>query len=290
MGTQTNYLAAERPVDVLLPTLATVRERCPVPDDTLCIYAAGSSVSGWSHRNSDLDLYVLTRAHALPAVLATAEAPIDKAQLDEAEATPRVSVAARDGERQWDVEYWSVDQLDEVFARFSDPLFAAALVEDPPFTDADVEFAHRLRTGVPLLGAAWLEQRRSHVDWAQVCRAVVQRKLDIVDSLVHEALGLLEDDEIADAALTMHVAFGHAVDAITLRDGILSVKPRWRAARVRAIASRDLPWDVYWKHETMAGFHADPRGWVLATGETCRELLLEIDENDVGHRLAANGS
>src|SRR5919204_324526 len=34
----------------------------PLPDDMLCVYAAGASAVGWGHARSDLDVYVVSRS------------------------------------------------------------------------------------------------------------------------------------------------------------------------------------------------------------------------------------
>jgi hypothetical protein len=246
----------------------------PLPEDTLCVYAAGATAVGWGHARSDLDVYVVSRSRPRVAWDHLAETGVD-VEHDDA-VVPRLSPLV-DGV-QAEIEYWQAEQVDAVFARFFDVHWAAGIREDPPFTDADIEFAHRLRTGLPLAGADWLETLRSSIDWRGLERVLVRRRMDAADGYLDEALGLLERGDEASAALSAHVAFGYVVDALTIQAGVLSVKAKWRARRVAELEPAELPWDDYWSVETFRRYEPERgRAWVEAVVGRCRALMLEVE-------------
>ena len=246
----------------------------PLPDDMLCVYAAGATAVGWGHARSDLDVYVVSRSSPRVAWNRLAELGAD-VEPDEA-VVPRLSPLVEGV--QAEIEYWRADQVDAVLARFFDAHWAAGIREDPPFTDADVEFAHRLRTGLPLVGADWLDSRRSSVDWRALERVLVRRRMDAADGYLDEALGLLEHGDEDTAALSAHVAFGYVVDALTIQGGVLSVKAKWRARLVAEVRPPALQWDDYWAVETFRGYDPEHgREWVETVVARCRALMLEVE-------------
>jgi hypothetical protein len=254
-----------------LPTLDEVRANVPL-DGAVCAYVSGATGSGWEHPASDLDLYVVSLG---PPKGAWERVRAQAGLHEDAAVVPRLSVSSRG--RRWDVEYWTEQQMGGVVSRFFDPYWAAHLREDPPFDDLDVEFLHRVRTAIPLLGADWLAGFVEDVDWDGIRRVLLERRLDAVDAYLEEALGLLAHGDVPGALLAAREAFVYVVDALTVNCGFLSVKRKWRARRMAELQPPELPFEEYWNYEIMAGYTAASAGrWIEGLVRRCRELVLTV--------------
>jgi hypothetical protein len=249
-----------------LPTLDDLALVAPLPDDAVAIYFSGSIAAGWAHTASDVDVYVVT-----PEV-----ADIPGAMLSPVECEPpTVGVLnVYSAGVRCDLEYWSEHQVDQVLAKFQ----AADARAQLTLTRDDIDFAYRLRICIPAVGGDWLAERHERLDASPIRSLLARRSFGIADGLLEDALGMLDAGDFHSAVLAVHAGFGHAVDGVLAAHGEFSPQAKWRARKLQRTAPAILPFEAYWRVETLRDLTADaPEAWVLSVVERCRDLMLETD-------------
>ena len=250
--------------------LSRIVDALPIPDDAACVYVSGSIIAGWAHRTSDLDTFVVTRE---PVPVPT---DIYRSDMDVRPARVPTYVTRLDGLRQ-DVEFWLERQVDQILRRCERPGRNTAGLPKLSLSRQQVEFVFRLTIGVPLTGPDWLETRQEAVRASPLRSTLVSTLLDLADALLDDTIGQLDVGDTASAVLTVREALGHLVDTLTVQQGMLTIAPKWRAQRVQRCAPTSMPWDEYWRWETMRDYDPDhPAEWVRALHERLRELTLDI--------------
>jgi hypothetical protein len=242
----------------------------PVPADAVCVFVSGSLVAGWGHTHSDVDLYVVSETPAPVTPTALLELRLSTTPLP-------VLTIHEDSGRRWDVEYWTIAQIDELLAA------VAERDEGPTATVgrlgyADVDCFYRLSIGVALSGADWLAEAKRRVAGSALSRLLAAREFDEADGFIEDAAGLVDVGDGHSAVLAAHRALGHAVDGYLASQGSLSPSPKWRYRKLAELAGSALEPAVYWRLETMRDLDPDdPAPWVEQVAETCQALILEVD-------------
>ena len=245
-----------------LPTLSQVLSCVDVPSDCRCLYLSGSLVAGWGHATSDLDVYVISAGPVSPPVV-TAYTYVDMEP-------PEVPVCVHhvDG-RRWDVEYWTDGHVDQLLGRIEEgrvPL------------DGLVDFLYRITVGVPLMGDAWLEERRAQIARSRLRPMLVETCFDRADGLIEDAVGMLEVGDHASAVIAARQAFAEAVRGLLAVRERYAPQPKWRARQFQLARPTEMSWDEYWRLETMQGFDPEhPERWVEQVLEKCRSLMMAVD-------------
>jgi hypothetical protein len=251
-------------------SLDQIPDEITIPDDSVCVFVSGSLVAGWGHAASDVDLYVVTGAPALVATTATLELGLSSRPL------PVMTAFGPDGVR-YDVEYWTVAQVDELLeavreGRDRDHALAV------PLSYGDVDWFFRLSIGVAILGGEWLREAKQRLAGSALPVILAAREFYEADGFIEDALGLAEVGDRESAVLAARTALGHAVDGYLFANGSFSPGVKWRYRKLAALTSTTLSAAEYWRLETMRELDLhDVRPWVERVVEVCQTLMLEVD-------------
>jgi hypothetical protein len=252
----------------LLPVLLS---RGLVPSDALAAFLVGSVARGWANPGSDYDVNVVTAVPPTSGPTGQVLLPLDP---------PTVPVAdAALPDRRCEVKYFLDTQVDQLLAKVSWAAYEGAGTAGGQLGTVEELFLERLATCVPLTGSEWVQQRRSSLAASAFGAYTVTRSLAQADGSVEDALGQLAAGDVESAVLSARKAYGNAVDALCESRGEYGYHlPKWRARRVRAVASAALPFDTYWAVETMRAYDpADPAAWVESVLYACADLALATD-------------
>ncbi|MFC7793982.1 hypothetical protein [Streptomyces cinereoruber] len=251
--------------------LGLLRERGLLPDGHLCVYAAGSLVRGWGNATSDLDLYVVTEGPARPEGVEDFH-PV-------ALSPDRVPVAVPTlGDRRGDVEYWSADQLGQLLAKVSWEAYREGRDVGATVSQVERDALVKLGHAVALDGAPWLAERQRTLRESAFGRTIAARSLDLADTFAEDALGQLGAGDAESALLTAKLAFGYAADALLAHHGEYGTTAKWRSKKYRAAAPAVLPFERYWRIETMRDYDpGDPGRWIEDVIGCVRRVSMEVE-------------
>ena len=237
-----------------------------LPADTLAVFVGGSVARGWNNEWSDIDAYVVSRSPWPGAEAKTA--PLDPPRLP-------VELLDLDGVLV-DAEYWTADQLAQVLAKLTpDGTGRASLLG---LVREEMSLLDRLAHPLVCTGADWVGQAQAAIEASPFRSLAVTMFFDALDQRVEDALGQLRAGDTHSAVLSARLAYGFAVDGLLARYGEVGQNPKWRARRLAAARPAELPWDDWWRVETMADYDdADPGGWVRAVCRECRRITTVVD-------------
>jgi hypothetical protein len=251
-------------------TLNQIPVKIEIPEDTVCVFVSGSLVAGWGHMTSDVDLYVVTTTPAAIIPTTTTNLSLSVQPL------PVVIEYAPRGVR-YDIEYWTVAQVDELLAAVNDPGDKDYRVMARPGYD-DIDCFYRLSIGVALTGDAWLRAAKERLGKSALPAILARVEFDEADNFVDDAVGLLQAGDQQSALLAARMALGHAVDGYLFGRGSLSPAAKWRYRKLAELPGAALTPEIFWSLETMRDL--DPnnvRPWVERVLGTCQSLMMEVD-------------
>jgi predicted nucleotidyltransferase len=260
---------ASQVVPIELSTCAAeLAARDALPAHACAVFVAGSLVRGWGNAASDLDVYViggerpdgpgLSRA---PVVLRPDTVPIRTMQV---------------GERTWEIEYWTRDQVEQIFDKISWAEFDRNQTAGDLLSGYERAFLERLSHAVGVTGEDWLTENRDRLRRSALGPILVSRALGEVDRLIEDAVGQLESGDLHSAVLSARLALGFAVDALLATCGEYNQSPKWRARCLRAVEQDVLPFDRYWHVETMRDYRPDDPGpWITEVIDLCWGISME---------------
>ncbi|MEU3455372.1 nucleotidyltransferase domain-containing protein [Micromonospora sp. NPDC006766] len=248
-----------------LTTIRTIAEKLLGNVRFSCVYLGGSRAVGWSHKSSDVDLFVISDSEPPPPTGFNLDVTV-------AEPLPSIAISFHDGVR-FDVEYWSPIQIHELVARLGEASARDTL------SHADMDVLWRLHTARFLLGDRELFDRlQSTVPASSLSREFAKRAVYSAEVRLDDAAGLLASGEPLIAALACREAFARVVDAVLSHTGSPVPPSKWRLRRLREAEGFEELFREYLAVETMAEFvPADSSAWVRSTVLRSRELLREID-------------
>jgi hypothetical protein len=186
---------------------------------------------------------------------------------------PEVPIAVFwEDEVRWDVEFWSEAQINVLLERAEAPFGSPNGFE---LSFGEIDFLSRLPTARPLSNPNWLAARQQRLEASNFRNLLVQRALYGADAYLDDAAGMLVAGDTVSATLAAREAFGRVIDALLVERGEMGLSPKWRARKLRALASSPLSWDDYWSIETMREYSIErPEEWIEATIAKCRTLML----------------
>jgi hypothetical protein len=248
---------------------AGLRERGLLPDTVHAMLLSGSLVRDWQHANSDVDVYVIVSGPWRSPT--SGDSPVSLRP----ETVPTETVHVDDC--RWEVKYWQDSQVDQVVEKVSREGFESG-AGIRTLTDNESTFLERLRWARPVSGAAWLDARRRQLAESAFQTVLVTRALLRAEGCLSDAAGQLESTDPDGAVISARLAFGHVVDALLGSHGELCMENKWRTRRMRAVAPAALPYDRYWRLETMRDFDpSNPREWIEEIAKLYRTVSLAID-------------
>lgn len=189
-----------------------------------CAFISGSVVENFANSTSDVDLYVLAPAPELVDIRRSATATYQHAS---------ISLFFVDGGKV-DAEIWDIDQvrhLLEITKGLGDTTQDISAI----LSDVDLQLLHRIRVGVGLRGKPEFEALRSSADWRALAHLIAQRAERTYNGFAEDAIGAIRATEGLTAMLTSRMALESAVDYVTAAHGSTNTKPKWRAARLKAL-------------------------------------------------------
>lgn len=249
--------------------LPELRNRGLLPGDQVSVFLGGSLVRGWGNEASDLDVYVISGSPRLDP--STGVAPVAL--------TPDfvpIEVIYVNG-RRWDIEYWTVGQVEQLLAKVSWTEFDAGRTGADMLASHERDFVERLHHSLPLSGPQWLEETRGLLGGSAIRQIFVTRALNFADIFVEDAVGQLKGGDRESAVLSAKLAFNSAIYALHCAHGELGQSSKWAARRFRHIDQQVVPFEEYWAIETMRDFDADdPAAWIESVVLLCRRISLEV--------------
>jgi hypothetical protein len=250
-----------------------LRERGLLPHDLHCVFAAGSQVSGFGHKTSDLDLYVVSET--------SWSGPTAKRRAIGLEPNWIAIEEIFVGGTRWDIKYWTASQVEQMLAKVSWAHFTSGKTDDENLSLVELSTLERLTYAVAADGEEHLEQLRRRVGKSALTSTVVVRSLNYTDTYIEDAVGQLNAGDLYSAVLSARIAFGHAVDALLAYHGQLGQQPKWRARKLAAVRPEVLSFEEYWSTETMRDFDPDdPAAWIRRVVSICQRICMEVVIDD----------
>jgi hypothetical protein len=241
-----------------------------IPEDTVCVFVSGSLVAGWGHTTSDVDLYVVTTTPAVITPTTTTGLSLSAQPLP-------VVIQYAPGGMRYDIEYWTMAQVDELFGAVRGPGDGDDQAVGRPGYD-DIDCFYRISIGVALTGGAWLRAAKERLSKSVLPAILARLEFDEADNFVDDAVGLLQAGDQHSALLAARMALGHAVDGYLYGRGSLSPAAKWRYRKLAALPDPALAPDIFWRLETMRDLDPDDvRPWVEEVLRTCQFLMMEVD-------------
>jgi hypothetical protein len=262
---------AKTKLDPRVPSsLNQIPVKIEIPEDTVCVFASGSLVVGWGHATSDVDLYVVTTAPATITPTTTNELGLCARPLQV------IIEYGPDGVR-YDIEYWTVAQVDELLAAVEDPGGTDHPAMARPGYD-DIDCFYRLSVGVAFTGDTWLRAAKERLGASALSELLARQEFNEADSLIEDAVGLLQTGDQQSAMLAARMALDHTVDGYLFGRGSLSPAAKWRYRKLAELPGPALTPDVFWRLETMRDLDPNNVGpWVEEVLRTCQSLMMEVD-------------
>lgn len=258
-------------VDRRVPcSLDEIPIKLEIPEDTVCVFASGSLVSGWGHSASDVDLYIVSGSPAAITSTTTTNRGFNGQQF------PLVIAYSSDAVR-YDIEYWTVGQVGALLEVVSGP-GDRDLERADRFGYSEIDCFFRLSIGVALTGDAWLHAIKERINKSNLSVVLARVEFDEADSLAEDAAGMLSAGDQHSALLAAKMAFGHAVDGYLFGRGSFSPAAKWRYRKLSELPDTALSPDIFWDLETMKDLDPnDVRPWIEQVLRTCQCLTMEVD-------------
>lgn len=237
-----------------------------VPTDTLCLFASGSLIRGWGNASSDLDLYVVADSQPSSATGRTYQVSV---------LPPKIRTNHLiEGGRVWDIEYWTVGQVDQLLGMLSWEAYRSANGRPLDIGDNDVDFVARLAHGLALDGVDAFEALHGRLDQSAARFVLPTRALDEYDKYALDVQGQIDAGDLPSAVLATRVALACMTEAVLAYHGDFTVSPKWRARQMREVDPPELPFDEWWRAETMVSFaRLQEVGWVTETLHLCQRAV-----------------
>jgi predicted nucleic acid-binding protein len=209
--------------------IQTAREVCAGYGDFDHAFVSGSLLEGFGNGMSDLDLYIVKTGERGGSQDADHSVILEDFDVD---------LHHRDGLRV-DVEIWTAERMRVAMSAILDCSVAAgAAVTLPPETW--LQLAHRVRIGIPVVGAERFEELRSLLDARHLSRVLATWFLSAYNNSAEDAIGAIHARDHGTALLTSRLCYGAAVDATSALRGMTNPKAKWRYAKLRALGGDDL--------------------------------------------------
>jgi hypothetical protein len=251
--------------------LHELADRSLLPADSVAVMVVGSSARGWANKRSDYDLYVITEAPLRRAGLARKSVPLQPSSV-------LTDSYTLDGRRR-EIKYWTDAQVDQIFAKVTWDQFENSKCPMHPLSEPEESFLERLFTAKPLRGADWVAHRRAELAGTAFQAFLVTRSLSAADACIEDVLGQLDDDDLESAVLSARGALRHTVDALLESRGHYGSQiHKWQARRFREAGISEVPFERYWRLQTMEDFDAArPQMWIDQVITFCKEVPLIVE-------------
>jgi hypothetical protein len=250
--------------------LPALRELGLLPGTELAAFVVGSTVRGWDHGASDLDLVVVCAERFRDERLVRVTVPLSPGEVD-------AIGFMREG-RRWEVKYWLDDQVDQVLDKVSRDSFEHDRTAGARLVPTEEILLGRMATCHPLSGPDWVRRRLRQIEESAFQAYMLTDILTEADTKAETAMGQLASGDLPSAVLSARDAFGYAIDALLVGHGEYPSPPKWRARRFQEAKPELLTFEEYWEIETMRGYDpADPAKWVEQVVDLCKDIAMEVE-------------
>jgi hypothetical protein len=241
-----------------------------VPPDYQAAYVSGSFARGWANAGSDIDIcFVVSEVSSVRADAAVAVRLVP-------DTVPVVQTTLVG--RRCEIKYWLDGQVDQMLEKVTWDAAEGATLAFTRLLPQETAFLSRLRHGVALAGADWVQKRSAEIDASAFRSIFAERSLFLSYGQVEDAVGQLASDDLESAVLSAKAAFISVVDAVLAEHGECWDTAKWRARQLKAAAPAQLTFDEYWAVETLRDFDAeDPRRWVEDVLMRCRRISGQVE-------------
>jgi len=192
-------------------------------------WVSGSIVEGLGNPSSDLDVYtVVPRLH---------ENGVDSIRHDD---THQIEVYFSNA-RRIDVEYWAQEPIEALALKLSTaPIGDSSKNILDYFSEAEVEFIHRLHIGIPVLGEAAFRVLQGRFCRERLSRYLFENKRIYLDDAFDDTVGLLEEGDLLSATFRVRCALDFSADILLYALGVTNHKDKHRYRLLECMA-QDYP-------------------------------------------------
>jgi predicted nucleotidyltransferase len=255
--------------DHKIPSYDEITANYPAFENAVTVFVAGSVVQGWSHANSDLDLYIVTNERTTAGDLETFERRVSTSD-------PVIRIALGEfGAYRADIELWRAIQIDEIIGRFAG---STPSQEAPELDKTEQDLLFRLASGTPLHGDEWWRERREALSKSCYGSWMAENRKLIAETFLEDTAGLLISGDYHTAVLTAREAIVLSLEAVFAIHGDYSVSRKWLYRRLQALPLAEITIEQAWEGIAMIGATDDLGGWAKKTAHTAQALLRAVEE------------
>lgn len=241
-----------------------------LPERYEAAFVVGSQARGWGNALSDADVCIVTRDPWASVGHGLIRVPLIPDTV--------TTEGFQTGGLAWELKYWLDGQVDQMIEKVNWSQFDGSTLVGQRLTREEEKFLDRILTCVPLTGSDWISRCQKQIEESAFRTFVTTECLGLADDYVIDAVGQLEAGDVDSSVLSARTAFGHAVDALLASHGELGrLNTKWRARRLASVQPKELPYEEYWRVETMRTFDpAAPETWVQETAWLCKRMAMEV--------------
>lgn len=256
------------PEPVCARVLERLRSAGCVPAGARAVFLGGSVARGWDNGTSDIDVYLITETQ-------WASQTAVHVRVDLEPGTIPMELVELSGATV-DVEYWTARQFERLLEKVN--AVGAGTSRLSALTREELLILERLGTALVCSGGAWVSDAQTQLAATPFRSLNVSHWFDLADDRLEDALGQRDFGDLHSAVLSARLAFGFTVDGLLASHGEVGQNPKWRARRAAAAAPAQLPFQEYWRIETMRDYDdASPERWVDHVARICRRVIADTD-------------
>lgn len=185
-------------------------------EEPIAAWVSGSLVEGLGHKSSDIDLYVMVDEFD------------DQISMSRKGDGYAIKVEIRNS-RRVDFEYWPRERIEQLADKLAKaPLFVETENILDYFPEYEVEFMHRLHTGIPVIGEGAWDRLRNSFDRRRLSQYLIENKQLYLDDAFDDAVGLLREGQLSSAVFRARYAVDYSVDALLFSYGSTNSKEKQR--------------------------------------------------------------
>lgn len=233
--------------------VAAILEVLALSDDPYCVFLSGSVIEGYGNIESDVDVYVIYPKQ-LPAIRVDFDAKTNLISQEFIE------------NRRVDIESWTLEQVLQVARNIQQcPVGLDHWVECLAITKNELELAHRVRIGIPILYPENFNQLRQSFDFRHLSHIIRTCCVYLYGGVLEDAAGSIASKQHGATLFSARRTLQYAVDAFLAAHGETNTSDKWRFYKLEKLQDRNLI-DQYWALEMPNIEHRDD---IFQWAKTC---------------------
>ncbi len=178
--------------------------------DEQIVFAYTSQIEGLGTKESDLDIYVLSKN--LPSITFARESENRKVQISIIKDTVL------------DIEYWSIDNVAELIDKINSSDYGNLNVDE-------LKLLHRLKVSEILCGVEEGMQIKKSIEESKLQECVKRLYILFSNSELQDAIQLFNSEEYISANNRVSISLENAIGALNAKNGITNLKQKWIAKK-----------------------------------------------------------